>query len=70
MSFSSLSRVVMTTAVTLLPGAAFADAIMVMDPYARSSGPNAPAGAAFMVLHNTSDTDDRLVSETLGGSKT
>lgn len=35
---------------------------MVADPYARSSGPSAKAGAAFMTIMNMSDTDDRLVA--------
>lgn len=47
----------------LMAGAAFADgAIMVLDPYFRTSRPGAPTGAAFMVLMNRSDRDDRLVS--------
>lgn len=40
---------------------AFAE-IMVHDAYARSS--NAMAGAAFMVIHNSGDTDDHLISAT------
>ena len=35
--------------------------IMVMDPFARVARPGAPTGAAFMVLHNMSDTEDRLI---------
>ncbi|SMX49224.1 copper chaperone PCu(A)C [Maliponia aquimaris] len=54
---------------TLLAGAcalalstpAFAD-ILVKDAYARSSGPMAKAGAAFMVIENTGSEDDRLVA--------
>ncbi|PWR01541.1 copper-binding protein [Meridianimarinicoccus roseus] len=46
-----------------LPVAAFAaDGIEAHDAYARASGPSAPTGAAFMVLYNTGDTDDRLVA--------
>ncbi|MGA0539934.1 copper chaperone PCu(A)C [Neotabrizicola sp. VNH66] len=37
-----------------------AEAIHVTDPYARSS--NAVSGAVFMVLHNMTDTDDRLIA--------
>lgn len=40
---------------------AFAD-IEIHDPYARSSNPM--AGAAFMVIHNHGEVDDRLVSVT------
>jgi len=35
--------------------------MMVMDAYARSSRPNAPTGAAFMMIKNASDAADRLV---------
>lgn len=46
-----------------LSTAAFAGdmAIKVTDSYARSAGANAPTGAAFITLMNTSDTDDRLI---------
>lgn len=51
-----------TFAVALLgAGSAFAD-IVVKDPYARSSGMKAKAGAAFMILHNDGEEDDRLVA--------
>ena len=36
--------------------------IEIHDPYARSSNP--VAGAAFMIIHNHGDTDDRLLSVT------
>lgn len=35
--------------------------IEIKDPYARSSGPTAKAGAAFMVIENTGAEDDRLI---------
>ena len=35
--------------------------ILVDDAFARVSRPDAPAGAAFMVIHNMGDEDDRLV---------
>jgi hypothetical protein len=41
---------------------AFADGIAVNDAYARVSTPMSKSGAAFMVIDNTSDADDRLVS--------
>lgn len=44
-----------------LAGPAVAD-IEVHDPYARSSNPM--AGAAFMVIHNTGEADDRLIGVT------
>ncbi len=37
-----------------------ADTIVISDAYARASGPNARAGAAFMVIANTGAADDRL----------
>lgn len=41
--------------------AAWAEGIVVEDAYARASTPTAKSGAAFMVLMNTGDQDDRLV---------
>lgn len=42
--------------------AAWAEGIVVEDAYARASTPTAKSGAAFMVLMNTGDQDDRLVA--------
>ena len=39
-----------------------ADGIAVADAYARASTPGATSGAAFMVIENRSDLDDRLLS--------
>jgi len=36
--------------------------IMVSDSYARSTGPLAKAGAAYMKIMNHSKKDDRLIS--------
>lgn len=41
---------------------ALAGDIMVHDPYARASTKMSSSGAAFMVLMNKGDADDRLVS--------
>lgn len=49
---------------TLATVAMAADGIVVDDPYARSAGKHAKAGAAFMMIQNHSDTDDRLISAT------
>ena len=38
--------------------------IVVKDAYARSAMATAKTGAAFMVIENTGDSDDRLVSAT------
>ncbi len=51
-----------TLATLTLAGTALAEgAIMVDDAYARSSGKNAKAGAAFMMIMNHGDADDRLI---------
>ncbi|THD81524.1 copper chaperone PCu(A)C [Aliigemmobacter aestuarii] len=39
-----------------------ADAITVVDPYARVSAMMSKSGAAFMVIENHTDQDDRLVA--------
>lgn len=52
---------------TALVAAAFATSalaegtIQIDDAYARSSGQHAKAGAAFMMIVNNGDTDDRLI---------
>lgn len=57
-----LTKYLAAAAVTaLLSTAAFADGILVQDPYVRTSRPNAPTAAAFMRLVNQSDSDDRLI---------
>lgn len=43
--------------------------IMIKDAYARSSGMTAKAGAAFFMIHNMSDQDDRLIGASSGISK-
>ncbi len=49
--------------VALFSGAsAMADGIKVVDSYVISNGPAAPTGAAYMVIRNDGDTDDRLLS--------
>lgn len=47
-------------AAALLAVPAFAE-IEVHDAYARSAGPAAKTGAAFMEIRNTGESDDRLV---------
>jgi len=64
-----LKSVLAAAAATLsLSTPALAD-IMVMDGYARSSGPLAKSGAAFMLIHNTGDSDDHLISVTSDAAK-
>lgn len=64
MSFQILTRAVLATALLALPVASFAADILIEDPYVRVSRPNAPTGAAFMILRNAGATDDRLISAT------
>ncbi len=45
-----------------LPAAAMDAMISVDDAFARASRPNAPTGAAFMVLVNHGAEDDRLIA--------
>ena len=61
MSFKSM-LLGAAAALTLTTAAWAEDAIMVMDPYARTSRPGAPTGAAFMGLMNQSSQDDRLIA--------
>jgi len=60
MSFKSTILATVAAASFALP--AIADSIMVHDAYARSSGKSAKAGAAFMMLMNHGDADDRLIA--------
>ncbi|MEO9575235.1 MAG: copper chaperone PCu(A)C [Tateyamaria sp.] len=59
---SYLTRALAFATATLFALPAFADGIMVMDPYARAASPAAKSGAAFMTLHNMSQQDDRLIA--------
>lgn len=56
-----------TTAITALAALALAapalaQEIHVLDPYARSASPMARTGAAFMLIENIGDADDRLIA--------
>lgn len=57
---------VAAAAVCLMAVPAFAGGmgVMVKDAYMRSSGPTAKTGAAFMMIMNATDQDDRLVGAT------
>lgn len=53
----------LVTAVSFLLATPLAAAdIIIEDAYARSARPGAPTGAAFMVIRNTGETDDRLIA--------
>ena len=56
-------------AATLAMPALAESRIEIDDPYARAAGMTAQAGAAFMVIRNTGDTDDRLVAAASDASK-
>ncbi|MCA0927683.1 copper chaperone PCu(A)C [Ruegeria profundi] len=56
------SNLLATMAAVTLATTAFAEStIAVDDAYARSSGKTAKAGAAFMMIQNSGETDDRLI---------
>lgn len=60
MSFKSLALAALLAAAPTI----LAAQIMVEDAYARSSGPTAPTGAAFMEITNHSDQDDTITDVT------
>ena len=51
-----------STALMLMAAPLLAGDIMVKDAYARSSTPSSVTGAAFLILMNEADTDDRLIA--------
>lgn len=54
---------------TLFASPLYAGDIMIEDAFARVSRPSAPAGAAFMVIHNTGEEDDRLIAASTPAAK-
>lgn len=64
-----MKTVLAAGAAALLAMPAFAGDIMIKDAYARASGMNAKAGAAFFQIMNHGAEDDRLVSATSDVSK-
>ena len=59
MSFKSIAFATLASLATALP--AMAGDIMVDDAYARSSAMSAKTGAAFMMIHNHGNAEDRLI---------
>ncbi|MEZ5714098.1 MAG: copper chaperone PCu(A)C [Paracoccaceae bacterium] len=59
MSFKT--RLLAASAALFLAAPAFADGIMVHDAYARASAMMSTSGAAFMMIHNATGEDDRLI---------
>ncbi len=47
---------------SLIAAPGLAADIMVEDPYARAATPNAKSGAAFMIIRNMGEDDDRLIA--------
>ncbi|MGR3801880.1 copper chaperone PCu(A)C [Marinibacterium profundimaris] len=60
MSPKSLMGTALAACLLALP--ALAQDLTITDAYARASSPVAKSGAAFMVIHNSGDADDRLVA--------
>ena len=58
------STILAASAAAFLAFPAFAQAIAVQDPYARSASAMATTGAAFMVITNTGGAADRLIGVT------
>lgn len=59
----TLMKSLLAAAAVLVAVPAFAsDAISIVDPYARVSAMMSKSGAAFMVIENHADADDRLVA--------
>ncbi|WP_323786254.1 copper chaperone PCu(A)C [Thalassovita sp.] len=60
MSFKS--TILAAVAATVFAVPAFAEGIMVKDPYARASSMMSNSGAAFMMIENHTGQDDHLIS--------
>lgn len=58
---SPMKTILAASAAAVLAAPAYAD-IMIEDAYARAAGMSAMAGAAFMRIMNTGDSDDRLIA--------
>lgn len=63
------SAVAFVFAALALATPSWAGNIMVMDSYARSATANAPTGAAFLVIGNHGEEDDRLTGVTSPAAK-
>lgn len=61
---SMKSSLLAAVAAVTLAMPAFAEGVMVHDPYARVSAMMSNSGAAFMVIENMTGQDDHLVSAT------
>jgi copper(I)-binding protein len=61
MSLRSTAFTALAAFALTLAAPAMAQEIHVLDPYARSASPMAKTGAAFMLIENIGDADDRLI---------
>lgn len=64
MSFKTTLMAALAATTFALPAFAEGAKIMIEDAYARSAGAMAHAGAAFMMIKNMGDEDDRLIAAT------
>ena len=62
MSFKSTIFAALAATALAVPG--FAQDITITDAYVRSASPIAKTGAAFLVIENHSDQEDRLIGAT------
>lgn len=67
MSFKSTLLATLAAATLALP--ATAQEIHILDTYARSASPSAKTGAAFMLIENIGDADDRLIGASSPAAK-
>lgn len=67
MSFPSILRMALAATCLALP--ASAQEIHILDSYARSASPTATTGAAFMLIENIGDADDRLIGASSPAAK-
>lgn len=67
MSFKSTIFAALAATALAVPG--FAQDITITDAYVRSASPIAKTGAAFLVIENHSDQEDRLIGATSTAAK-
>lgn len=59
---SIMKNFLMFAAAIVIASPVLAGSIEIKDPYAKSAGKMAKAGAVFMMLHNHTKVDDRLIA--------
>lgn len=68
LKFQLLSALAAAAATLALPAAA--QEIQILDTYVRSASPTAKTGAAFMLIENIGNADDRLIAAASPAAKT